>query len=76
MELTDFSVHYSQGLVDAITAELKAGKSEVVCDAGQLAKFTKDEDGIVRRDILTKTIKVFDIFGNDTMTLAPITVRR
>ena len=54
MELTDFSVHYSQGLVDAITAEMKAGKSEVVCDAGQLAKFTKDKDGIVRRDILTK----------------------
>lgn len=54
VELTDFSVHYSQGLVDAITAEMKAGKSEVVCDAGQLAKFTKDKDGIVRRDILTK----------------------
>ncbi len=33
---------------------MKAGKSEVVCDAGQLAKFTKDKDGIVRRDILTK----------------------
>ena len=54
IELTDFSVHYSQGLVDSITAELKAGKSEVVCDAGQLAKFTKDKDGIVKRDVLTK----------------------
>ena len=54
IELTDFSVHYSQGLVDSITAELKAGKSEVVCDAGQLAKFTKDKDGIVKREVLTK----------------------
>jgi site-specific DNA-methyltransferase (adenine-specific)/adenine-specific DNA-methyltransferase len=54
IELTDFSVHYSQGLVDSITAELKSGKSEVVCDAGQLAKFTKDKDGIVKREVLTK----------------------
>jgi len=54
IELTDFSVHYSQGLVDSITAELKAGKSEVVCDAGQLVKFTKDKDGIVKREVLTK----------------------
>ncbi len=33
ISLTDFSVHYSQGLVESITAEMKAGKSEVVCDA-------------------------------------------
>ena len=54
IELTDFSVHYSQGLVDSITAEMKAGKSEVVCDAGQLVKFTKDKEGIVKREVLTK----------------------
>lgn len=54
IELTDFSVHYSQGLVDSITAELKTGKSEVACDAGQLVKFSKDKDGIVRREVLTK----------------------
>jgi len=54
IELTDFSVHYSQGLVDSITAELKAGKSEVACNAGQLVKFTKDKDGIVKREVLTK----------------------
>ena len=54
IELTDFSVHYSQGLVDSITAELKAGKSEVACDAGQLVKFSKDKDGIVKREVLTK----------------------
>lgn len=54
IELTDFSVHYSQGLVDSITAEMKAGKSEVVCDAGQLVKFTKDKEGIFKREVLTK----------------------
>lgn len=54
IELTDFSVHYSQGLVDSITAELKAGKSEVACDAGQLVKFSKDKDGIIKREVLTK----------------------
>lgn len=30
VELTDFSVFYSQGLSESITAELKAGKSEVI----------------------------------------------
>ncbi len=54
IELTDFSVHYSQGLVDSITAELKAGKSEVACDGGQLVKISKDKDGIVKREVLTK----------------------
>jgi adenine-specific DNA-methyltransferase len=54
ISLTDFSVHYSQGLVESITAEMKAGKSEVVCDAGQLVKLSKDKEGIVKRDVLTK----------------------
>jgi hypothetical protein len=38
VELTDFSVYYSQGLVDSIAAELKEGKSEVVCERGKLIK--------------------------------------
>lgn len=54
VELTDFSVHYSQGLADSIAAELKEGKSEVVCDQGQLFKITKDKQGIISRDRLTK----------------------
>lgn len=54
VELTDFSVYYSQGVVDAITAELKAGKSEVVCEAGKLVKFSKDKNGVLTRDVLTK----------------------
>ncbi len=54
VELTDFSVYYSQGVSEAITAELKAGKSEVVCEAGKLIKISKDKKGIVTRDVLTK----------------------
>lgn len=54
VELTDFSVFYSQGLADAIEAELKDGKSEVVCEAGALVKISKDKHGVVSRDVLTK----------------------
>lgn len=54
VELTDFSVYYSQGLVDSIAAELKEGKSEVVCESGKLLKISKDTRGVVTRDVLTK----------------------
>ncbi|MBL9149858.1 MAG: site-specific DNA-methyltransferase [Phycisphaerae bacterium] len=54
VELTDFSVHYSQGIADALAAELKEGKSEVVCEQGKLIKITKDKFGVVGREILTK----------------------
>ncbi len=54
VELTDFSVHYSQGLAEAISAELKAGKSEVVCEQGTLIKLSKDKAGVVSREVLTR----------------------
>lgn len=54
IELTDFSVYYTQGLIDSITAELKAGKSEVVCDQGRLIKVSKNKDGVVTTSVLTK----------------------
>jgi len=54
MELTDFSVFYSQGLADTIAADLKEGKSEVVCEAGALIKISKDKQGVITRDVLTK----------------------
>jgi site-specific DNA-methyltransferase (adenine-specific)/adenine-specific DNA-methyltransferase len=54
IELTDFSVHYSQGIADELAHGLKEGKSEVVCDAGTLYKVSKDKKGIVTRDALTK----------------------
>jgi len=54
VELTDFSVYYSQGIAESITAELKANKSAVVCDAGKLVKVAKDKNGTVSREVLTK----------------------
>jgi len=54
IELTDFSVYYTQGAAEAASANLKNGKSEVVCEQGQLIKVSKDKEGIVTRETLTK----------------------
>jgi len=54
IELTDFSVYYTQGAAEAAAADLKNGKTQVVCEQGQLIKITKDKDGIVTRETLTK----------------------
>ena len=54
IELTDFSVHYSQGIADELALGLKEGKSEVVCDLGTLYKVSKDKNGVVTREALTK----------------------
>ncbi len=54
IELTDFSVYYSQGLAKAVEIELSEGQSEVVCEAGHLFKVSKDKNGLVNREKLTK----------------------
>jgi len=54
VELMDFSVYYSQGIADSIAAEMKEGKSEVVCEQGQLLKLSKGKQGVISRDVLTK----------------------
>ncbi len=54
IELTDFSVYYSQGAADAAIAAMKEGKSDVVCESGRLVKVSKDKEGIVTREVLTK----------------------
>jgi len=54
IELTDFSVYYSQGAAEAAIAAMKEGKSEVMCEQGQLYKVSKSKDGIVTKDRLTK----------------------
>jgi site-specific DNA-methyltransferase (adenine-specific)/adenine-specific DNA-methyltransferase len=54
IELTDFSVYYTQGAAEAAIAAMKEGKSEVICEAGQLYKVSKDKVGIVTKDRLTK----------------------
>jgi len=54
IELTDFSVYYSQGAAEAAIAAMKEGKSEVMCEQGQLYKVSKSKDGIVNKERLTK----------------------
>jgi site-specific DNA-methyltransferase (adenine-specific)/adenine-specific DNA-methyltransferase len=54
IELTDFSVYYTQGAMDAVVATLREGKSQVVCDGGQLYKVSKSKTGVVSRETLTK----------------------
>ena len=54
IELTDFSVYYSQGAAEAAIAAMKEGKSEVMCEQGQLYKVNKNKDGIVSKVRLTK----------------------
>jgi len=53
IELTDFSVFYSQDSVDA-DSSLKNKQSKVIVDKGQVVKIAKDKDGIVSREVLTK----------------------
>jgi hypothetical protein len=54
IELTDFSVYYTQGAAEAAIAAMKEGKSEVMCEQGQLFKVSKKKDGIVTKEKLTK----------------------
>lgn len=54
IELADFSVYYTQGAAEAAIAALKDGKSDVICEQGQLYKISKSKDGVVNRERLTK----------------------
>jgi site-specific DNA-methyltransferase (adenine-specific)/adenine-specific DNA-methyltransferase len=40
--------------MDAVIASLREGKSQVLCEAGQLVKVSKSKDGVVTRERLTK----------------------
>jgi adenine-specific DNA-methyltransferase len=53
IELTDFSVFYSQDSIASAEATLKNKKSKIVVEKGQIIKVSKDKDGIVRREKLT-----------------------
>ncbi len=54
IELTDFSVYYTQGAAEAAIANLKEGKNGVICEAGQLYKVSKSKEGVVTKERLTK----------------------
>lgn len=57
VELTDFSVFYSQESValaeETLSKSAKAG-SKIVVDNGQIVKLTKDKSGVFRREQLTR----------------------
>jgi len=53
MELTDFSVFYSQDSIDHVAATLANGKNKIVVEQGQIVKVIKDKNGIVTREVLT-----------------------
>jgi DNA modification methylase len=54
VELTDFSVFYSQDSIANAEASLKDKASRIVAEKGQIVKVSKDKDGIVKREVLTK----------------------
>ena len=54
IELTDFSVFYSQDSVSAAETTLKEKASKIVVEKGQIVKVSKDKNGIVSREQLTK----------------------
>ena len=55
IELTDFSVFYSQDSIANAEATLKDKASRIVVEKGQIVKVSKDKDGIVTREALTQT---------------------
>ncbi|MCK4542283.1 MAG: site-specific DNA-methyltransferase, partial [Spirochaetales bacterium] len=54
VELTDFSVYYTQETIDNVAEGLKNGKNKITVDNGQIVKVSKDKNGIINREILTK----------------------
>jgi DNA modification methylase len=54
IELTDFSVYYSQDTVNNAAESLKEGKNKIVVEHGKIIKVLKDKDGIVTKETLTK----------------------
>jgi len=54
VELTDFSVFYNQDSIKEVEESLKAGGKKLVVENGQIIKVTKDKDGIVNKETLTK----------------------
>lgn len=54
IELTDFSVYYSQDSVANVESTLKDKGSKIVVEKGQIVRITKDAHGVVKREKLTK----------------------
>ncbi len=55
VELTDFSVFWSQDSIAHAESSLKNRGSKIIVKNGQIIKVSKDKDGILTREQLTKT---------------------
>ena len=54
VELTDFSVFYSQDSIAHAEASLKKKGSRIVVEKGQIVKVNADKDGVITREQLTQ----------------------
>jgi adenine-specific DNA-methyltransferase len=54
VELTDFSVFYSQDSIANAEASLKKKGSKIVVERGQIVKVNRDKDGVISREQLTQ----------------------
>jgi len=54
IKLTDFSVFYNQDSIKEVEENLKSGGKKLIVENGQIIKVTKDKDGIVKKETLTK----------------------
>jgi len=54
IELTDFSVFYNQDSGREFEQQLRNNSSKVIIDKGQIVKVSKDKDGVISKEVLTK----------------------
>lgn len=54
VQLKNFGVFYRQDDLDSLGQSLKNGGSKVTIDGGQVVKISKDKNGVVTRDVLTR----------------------
>jgi DNA modification methylase len=54
VELTNYSIFFSQGSLDKVEDSIKNGGSKVIIHRGQIIKVAKDKNGIISRETLTK----------------------
>jgi len=54
IELTNFTTYYTQDDLEELEQSLKKDRSKVIIENGQITKLTKDQNGILKRELLTK----------------------
>ncbi len=54
VKLTDFTVFYQQGQLQQTEESLKNKQSKIIVDQGQIVKLSKDANGIIKPEQLTK----------------------